>query len=316
MAQQLTNILLETGTNELELIEFTIKSLDQDGNEIINYFGINVAKVREIIKAPKITDIPKTNSNIEGMVNLRGKVIPMINLPKWLNLKVNGTLNKVIITEFNDVINGFLVNDVSRIYRISWENVIQPEEMTKGSDNSCITSVVKMDDKLILMLDFEKIIGDIFPESYFKPENIQLEAKGRDRKVLIAEDSPGIRKMVISAIQKGAYKTIEAENGSIALNILMDFYAQLKKSNKKINDFIDVIITDLEMPLIDGSHLIKKIRNLPEFDPIPIVVFSSMASDEMKLKIKKIGADDFVSKPQLPKLVEILETLINNRRGK
>ncbi len=316
MSQQLTNILLETGTNELEFIEFYLFSEDENGNEVENHFGINVAKVREIIKAPEITDVPKTSPYIQGMVNIRGKVIPMINLPKWLNIKNSRPLNKVIITEFNEVVNGFLVNEVTRIYRISWKDVMQPEELAQADDNkNCITSVVRIDDKLILMLDFEKIIGDIFPGTYFTAENeIGFSELAKGRKVLIAEDSPGIRKMLASTLSKVGYKTIVADNGKVALKYIMDSYREVLKNKKDITEFLDAIITDLEMPLLDGAHLIKKIRELPEFEKIPILVFSSMASQENKNKILNLGADTFISKPELPRLVNILEEHIQKRR--
>ncbi len=315
MGQQLTNILLESGTNELEFIEFVLYSKEPEGEETVHYFGINVAKVREIIKAPPITDVPRSNPYIQGMVNIRGKVIPMINLPKWLNLENSRDLNKVIITEFNEVVNGFLVNEVTRIYRISWKDVMQPEELAQSDDKNCITSVVRMGDKLILLLDFEKIIGDIFPGTYFSAkEDITFIESAKGKKILIAEDSPGIRKMLVSTLKKVGYKVIEAENGSVALKYIMDSYREVIKNHKNIHEFLDAIITDLEMPLLDGGHLIKRIRELPEFEKIPILVFSSMASEENKRKILELGADIFISKPELPRLVNIIEEQIAKRR--
>jgi len=315
MQQQLTNILLETGTNELELIEFVIYSEDNEGNDIVNHYGINVAKVREIIKTPKVTEVPKTNPNVEGMVNLRGKVIPMINLPQWLNIKVTKPLNKVIVTEFNKVTNGFMVNEVTRIYRISWQDILQPDEMATSDEQNCITSVVRMGERLILMLDFEKIIGDIFTDTYFKAEKIEINNQMKNKRILIAEDSPGIRKMLLKTLEKGGFQVFEAENGKVALTKLMEYYEQVLNDKKHINDFVDVIVTDLEMPLVDGSHLIKRLRGIEEFKNIPIIVFSSMASEDMKKKIALLGADGFVSKPELPKLIDIISKLILKRQN-
>ena len=315
MAQQLTNILLETGTNELEIIEFLIYVENDKGEEVPQYYGINVAKVREIIKTPTVTDVPKTNPNIEGMVNLRGEVIPMINLPKWLNLKTTRKLTKVIITEFNEVVNGFMVNEVNRIYRISWQDVMQPSELSGAENQNCITSVIRMGEKLILMLDFEKILGDIFPDTYFKAGDIEVKTGVKGKKILIAEDSPGIRKMLIKTLEKGGYKVIEAENGKVALTKIMEIYAEVLNEGKDVNDFLDLIITDLEMPLIDGSHLIKKVREIKEFNKVPIIVFSSMASEEMKNKIKALGVDAFISKPELPRLVDLSSNLILQRKN-
>jgi two-component system chemotaxis response regulator CheV len=311
MSQQLTNILLETGTNELELVEFMIYPKATPDKP--RYYGINVAKVREIIKTPSIVTIPKTNENIEGIINLRGKIVPTINLAKWLKLDTDRPLSRVIITEFNQVVNGFLVNAVTRIHRISWNDVMQPEELTKGDEENCITSVVKIDEKLILILDFEKIIGDIFPDTYFKLDTIEVKETHVGKKVLIVEDSNLIRNMVHDTLKQGGYEVIEASNGSAAFDMLMNFHKKVINGEGNIHDYIDVIVTDLEMPLMDGSHLIKRLRELPEFHDIPVIVFSSMASEEIIRKVKEIGADTFISKPELPKLVQLVADFIDKR---
>ena len=311
MGQQLTNILLETGTNELELVEFMIYPKSTPDKP--RYYGINVAKVREIIKTPTIVTIPKTNENIEGIINLRGKIVPTINLAKWLKLDTDRPLSRVIITEFNQVVNGFLVNAVTRIHRISWNDVMQPEELTKGDEENCITSVVKIDEKLILILDFEKIIGDIFPDTYFKLDTIELKDSHIGKKVLIVEDSNLIRNMVHDTLKQGGFEVLEATNGSKAFDMLMNFHQKVSNGEGKISDYIDVIVTDLEMPLMDGSHLIKRLREFPEFHNIPVIVFSSMASDEIVRKVKEIGADSFISKPELPKLVHLISDFIEKQ---
>ncbi len=311
MTQQLTNILLETGTNELELVEFMI--YPKSNEEKPRYYGINVAKVREIIKTPPIVTIPKTNDNIEGIINLRGKIVPTINLAKWLKLDTDKPLSRVIITEFNQVVNGFLVNSVTRIHRISWNDVMQPEELTKGDDESCITSVVKIDDKLILILDFEKIIGDIFPDSYFKLDTVEINEAHIGKKVLIVEDSTMIRNIVHDTLKQGGYEVLSAPNGSAAFDMLMEFHKKVTNGEGKITDYIDAIVTDLEMPLMDGSHLIKRLRELPEFHNIPVIVFSSMASDEIIRKVKEIGADTFISKAELAKLVNLVADFIDKK---
>ena len=207
-----------------------------------------------------------------------------------------------------------MVNEVTRIYRISWQDILQPDEMAASDEQNCITSVVRMEERLILMLDFEKIIGDIFPDTYFKAEKIEINNQMKNKRILIAEDSPGIRKMLLKTLEKGGFQVFEAENGKLALIKLMEYYEQVLNDNKHMNDFVDAIITDLEMPLVDGSHLIKRLRGIEEFKNIPIIVFSSMASEDMKNKIVSLGADGFVSKPELPKLVDIIAELILKRQ--
>ncbi len=306
-----TNILLETGTNELEIVEFFIDESLDNGKTKRHFFGINVAKVREIIKAPPLTDIPKSDPNVDGMIDLRGEIIPMINLAKWLDIKTD-SLTKVIITEFNNVVNGFLVTDVSRIYRISWNDVMQPSQLAQSKTKNCITSVVRLDEKLILILDFEKIVSDIFPEAGFKEvEEIKTKQKKYSgKRVLIADDSPAIRDIMKKSLEKVGFEVISCMNGREALEKLQYYLERSKKENRKMTDYIDVIVTDLEMPEVDGAYLVKYLRNLPEFDPIPIVVFSSMASEANKRKLYSIGANKFLGKPELSKLIDVMDELL------
>ncbi len=296
-----TNILLESGTNEFELVEFLI-----EGKDKVHNFGINVAKVREIIRTPKITEVPKAHPCIEGITDLRGKIIPMINLPKWLEIETEKPLSKAIITEFNEAINGFLVNNVTRIYRINWKDLMQPDELNYEDKKNCVTSIAKIDDKMILILDFEKIVGDIFPELYFTPEKTQLKKVDRKIKTLIAEDSSVIRKLVNKALEDAGYIVSVANNGEEAFHQLLQILDKAKRENKSVKEYIDVLITDLEMPKMDGAHLIKKIREIPEFDDLPIIVFSSMCSEENRRKLLSLGANDFISKPEVKILQEAI----------
>ena len=297
-----TNILLETGTNEFELVEFLV----EEKNGKTHSFGINVGKVREIIKTPKIVDVPKAHPCVEGIADLRGKIIPMINLPKWLELETDKPLEKVIITEFNNTTNGFLVNNVTRIYRISWKDLMQPEELNYEDKKNCVTSIAKIEDKMILILDFEKIIGDIFPELYFTEEKTTLKKIDRKIRTLIAEDSTIIRKLVNNALKDAGYIVSVASDGESAYNQLLEILKKAKEQNRSVKDFIDILITDLEMPKMDGAHLIKKVREIPEFDDLPIIVFSSMGTEENKKKLMKLGANDFISKPDVNILQEAI----------
>ena len=297
-----TNILLETGTNEFELVEFLV----EEKNGKTHSFGINVGKVREIIKTPKIVEVPKAHPCVEGIADLRGKIIPMINLPKWLEIETEKPLEKVIITEFNNTTNGFLVNNVTRIYRISWKDLMQPEELNYEDKKNCVTSIAKIDDKMILILDFEKIVGDIFPELYFTEEKTTLKKIDRKIRTLIAEDSTIIRKLVNNALKDAGYIVSVASDGEAAYNQLLEILKKAKEQNRSVKDFIDILITDLEMPKMDGAHLIKKVREIPEFDDLPIIVFSSMGTEENKKKLMKLGANDFISKPDVNILQEAI----------
>jgi two-component system, chemotaxis family, chemotaxis protein CheV len=188
-----TNILLESDTNELEIVEFRVDELDSRGKLIPCHYGVNVAKVREIIRLPQLTKALNTSDSVEGMIKLREKVIPVLNLSKILN-KFTGDLlaDRVIVLEFNNVMVGVLVHSVSRIYRISWKNVEAPSSAVYSDQ---VTGLVKMDDRIILVLDFEKIVAEFCASSALRPlaPEQMLESAGVDRSsktILVADDSP------------------------------------------------------------------------------------------------------------------------------
>ncbi len=285
---------IEAGSNEFEMIEFII----YDGDEP-NYYGINVAKVREVIKTPDITPIPKAHPCVLGYSDLRGKIIPMINLPKWLGIESNKPLSKVIITEFNQRHNGFLANDVTRIYRLTWNELIQPSEMEADDKKNCITSIVRLENKMILILDFEKIMGDIFPEMFFQEEKNVIEKIDKELKILVAEDSGIIRSLIDKALKKAGYTVYTANNGQEALNKLKMLKSEAQNSGKNLTDLIDVIITDLEMPVMGGENLIKNVKQDEELSKLPIIVFSSMGLEENIRKLKALGANEFINKPDV-----------------
>ena len=297
---------IEAGSNEFEMIEFI---LDDAG--VPNSYGINVAKVREVIKVPKITPVPKSHPCVEGFADLRGNIIPIINISRWLGLNSKQTLNKVLITEFNQTYNGFLVNDVTRIYRLTWNEVLQPTEMEADDVKNCINAVVKMEDKMILILDFEKIVGDIFPESFFKEEKNVIDSVNKELKILIAEDSGIILKLIDKALKKAGYKVYTASNGKIALDKLIELKNEAAEKGEPLSNFIDVVITDLEMPVMGGENLIKNMKEDKVLSQLPIIVFSSMGLEENVRKLKALGANEFINKPDVNILGEAIKNVLN-----
>lgn len=292
-----TNILLETGTNELEIVVFTVGG---------NTYGINVAKVEKILKMPELSEVPKANPAIEGLFQYREKVIPLINLEKYLSLKPSSDPEKdrTILTTFNGVFTSFHVHTVSRIHRISWENVETPDS-DSVSYNEAVTGVVRFNEKIILLLDFEKIIFDISPHNSLTTDVDNSERMSENvrnnKKIVVAEDSTMLRQMLIDTLTKAGYSNLEVfKNGKDAWDYLNE-----NKNNPDLKP--ELLITDIEMPQMDGHHLTKLTRNEAEYQELPIVIFSSLINDAMYNKGLSIGASEQISKPQILKLVHILD---------
>ena len=198
-----TNILLENGTNELEVLEFTIGS---------NHYGINVAKVREIINYQSVTPVPNSHPDIEGIFMPRDKMITVINLPTHLNLpeSANPATDMMVITNFNKLDVAFHVQTVCGIHRVSWADIIKPDSTLNGDDNGIATGIIKVNGKLVIILDFEKIITDISPETGLKVSDVDnMPARDRsDSPILIAEDSPLLSKLITDCLKKAGYTSL------------------------------------------------------------------------------------------------------------
>lgn len=306
-------ILLETGTNELEIVEFRIDELDNKGNVVPCYFGVNVAKVREIIRLPNLRKVVNSNAAISGMIKLRDQVITLIDLSMALNKNTEGLCaDRVIVLEFNRIIVGILVHSVSRIYRISWENVEPP---VRAIHDANITGVVKMEDRIILILDFEKIIGELSSSEALNTPSEELmlahpTVNRAEKTILVADDSKFIRNTICGSLRLAGYQVVEAENGEEAWEVVNSMRAECGKGGAPITDLLNLIITDIEMPRMDGLHLTALIRKESALDQIPVVIFSSLASEDNKARWKDLGASDILTKPDLPNLVEKADSLV------
>lgn len=312
MAITQSKILLESDTNELEIVEFRIDEVDWHGNVVPCHYGVNVAKVREIIRLPQISRVVNAKPGVEGMIKLRDKVITIINLAKVLGKETGDMVaDRVVVLEFNNLMVGVLVHSVSRIYRISWKNV-EPPSRSVHSDQ--VTGLVKMDDRIILVLDFEKIVGELCSESALKPleDSVLLESAVASRvtkTVLVADDSVFIRNTMCSALRGAGYKVEEAEDGSIAWEIIQKKIEQSTREGCDIRNLISLLITDVEMPQMDGLHLTSLVRKTDAVKDIPVVIFSSLASDDNRRKWVNLGANHILTKPDLPNLVKVADQL-------
>jgi two-component system, chemotaxis family, chemotaxis protein CheV len=282
-------ILLESGTNELEIVEFCVNGM---------HCGVNVAKVREIIKKPELSSIVGSPQTVAGMMTLRDNVLPIIDLAQILGQHSDKLADKIVVLEFNKVVIGALVNSVSRIYRISWKNVEAPSAMAGGS---YVTGLVKMEDRIILILDFERILAEFFQEGAVKTVDDQtlLTHDGSNKKILVADDSAFIRSQMSSTLRGAGYTVEEATNGEEAWN-----YIDRKLADGSFD--IDAIITDVEMPKMDGLHLVTLIRGKEALSKLPVYVFSSMASVDNIRKWENLAIDRVLTKPDLPMLLDIL----------
>ncbi|MBQ9234312.1 MAG: chemotaxis protein CheV [Lachnospiraceae bacterium] len=295
-----TNILLESGTNELEVLEFVIRG---------NHYGINVEKVREILTYQEVTPIPNSHPCIEGIFMPRENIITVIDLFQALGFdNENKKNNFFIVTNFNSLNIAFDVEQVLGINRVSWTDVVKPDSSVSGPGAGVATGIIKNPDSLLIILDFERIVEEICPETSLKMSQVESlgERERNDIPILIAEDSPMLSRLIKDSLNMAGYtKLIMKNNGQEA----WDYLAELKKNNG-VDYGAKCLITDIEMPQMDGHHLIKRIRETEGLKHIPIVIFSSLINDDMMRKGNLLGANDQISKPEIGKLVGVLDNLV------
>jgi two-component system chemotaxis response regulator CheV len=296
-----TGILLESGTNELEILQFRV------GN---NFYGINVAKIREILSYEAPTPVPNADPRIEGIFMPRDEVISVINLAECMNMvHPQETSNDMyIVTNFNKLNAAFHVNAVMGIHRVSWSEIIKPDSTINAAGAGMATGIIRIDDKLIIILDFEKIVSEINPESGLKISDVE-QMRGRARNespILIAEDSALLSKMIVNCLEQAGYTNITTtDNGQECWN-------KLRASAKRgtIDEDVACVITDIEMPQMDGHRLTKLIKTDEELKHIPVIIFSSLVNDEMRRKGEQLGANAQLSKPEIGQLVEAIDSLL------
>ncbi|WP_101843717.1 chemotaxis protein [Halobacillus sp. Marseille-P3879] len=291
-------ILLESGTNELEIVEFSIGE---------NRFGINVIKVKEILNPSAVTKIPHSHSSVEGIIEIRGDVVPVLNVAHALGFEKsdNPDQDKFILAEFNQTKIVFHVHTVTQIHRISWESIEKPGKMYQGLDTQ-ITGVIKKDEDMLLLLDFEKIVADINPESSVHAEQIQElgERERSNKNILIAEDSPLLRSLLQETLEEAGYVHTNCfEDGKEAYEHLLN----LAHEGKEILKEYQLIITDIEMPQMDGHHFTKLVKEHNQLQDLPVIIFSSLITGDLKHKGEKVGADAQISKPEIVNLIQTID---------
>ncbi len=298
-----TKILLENGTNELEVLEFKL-----DGNA----YGINVAKIKEIINYQEVTPVPNAHPSVEGIFMPRDTMITAIDLKNCLQRGVSEPGGLFIITNFNKLDIAFHVDSVVGIHRVSWRDIINPGSTVSTTEAGISTGIIKFEDRLIIILDFEKIVTDINPETGLKMTEIDELGK-RDRNelpILIAEDSPLLNKLIVDSLHRAGYvNLIHTENGQQAYDVIEEC-----KREGTLKEHVQCIITDIEMPVMDGHRLTKLVKSDDETKDIPVIIFSSLVNDEMKKKGESLGADAQLSKPEIGNLVKVIDDLVLNTK--
>lgn len=288
---------LRVGTNEMELVDFRIMRYEDD--EVYEgIFGINVSKVREIIRLPKLTEIPGVAEFIEGIFDLRGVVIPVVSLGRWMGLIEPPDLEdekRVIIAEFNNILIGFVVNEAKRIRRINWKD-IEPASFSSGVgalDKSKITGVTRIeDDAVLLILDLESVVMDL---GLYAPPTANLEEtqKGFSGLVLLLDDSATARKIMNEALSDMGFEVVEAHDGEDGLRQLEVLYTQY---GAEIFNKLRLIVSDVEMPRMDGFHFASRVKEDERFKEIPIIFNSSISDHFSELRGKDAGGEGYLVK--------------------
>ncbi|MDE6852097.1 MAG: chemotaxis protein, partial [Lachnospiraceae bacterium] len=292
-----TGILLESGTNELEILEFRVGE---------NYYGINVAKIREILSYQTPTPIPNSDPRIEGIFMPREDIISIIDLCEVMHLpKKDSTEGDMyIVTNFNRLHTAFHVHGVAGIHRVSWADIIKPDSTINSSagGEGMATGIVRIEGKLIIILDFEQIVATINPETGLKASDVEhMVGRARnDAPILVAEDSPLLSRMIVNCLQQAGYVNVTVTNNG------QECWDQLREYQVSgaLDKRVSCVITDIEMPQMDGHRLTKLIKDSSEFHHIPVVIFSSLVNDEMRRKGEQLGANVQLSKPEIVSLVE------------
>ena len=284
------------GANRLEILLFSLGKTSQN-NEREETFGINVFKVREVMHIPEITHAPDMPPGVKGMISLRGAMIPVVDLAHFCNLEATEPPNILIVTEYNRNSQGFLVNSVEQIIRMEWSDIKVPPPMMANQHGGLITAVTELKDKRIVMvMDVEKVLAETMPSA---DEDALFENMGQARieaTVLFADDSSVARKQIARTLDQLGITHISSRNGVEAWDRLKEIALRAEALGKPVSDFISAILTDIEMPEMDGYVLTKHIKSDPRFNNIPVIMHSSLSAKANITIGKSVGADDYVGK--------------------
>jgi len=293
-------------TSVLGLMEFTMAG---------SSFGINVAKVTEIMRRCPITPMTHSHPCIEGVFKPRGKIITVISLPRYMELpeSENPEQDMFMLTNFDNVNAAFLVHTVEAMHQIKWSDVEKPSAIIYGGMDSVITGTVKIGEKLVTIIDFEKVLFDINPETGLQLSEVKLMgARERSEKpIVIVEDSVFLKRMILQALEMAGYTNVTSfDNGQDAWEYLERVRNECLENKMRVETKVTIIITDIEMPRMDGHHLTKLVKSDDFLNKIPVLVFSSLVDEAQQAHGESIGVNAHLSKPQIGSLISTIDKWI------
>lgn len=308
--------VLQVGSNEMELVDFRIYK-QEDGHVYEGIYGVNVAKVREIINIPKLTELPGSPEYVEGIFDLRGVVIPVVNLAKWMNITTPDSRTikpRVIITEFNNILIGFIVHEAKRIRRINWKDIEPASFSVKAGgafDKTKITGVTKIEnDDVLLVLDLEAIVEEL--GLFDVNTEVFNNAEKYSGLALILDDSATARKIVKETMTKMGFTVIEAKDGEDGLSKLEEIAAQY---GRMLKDNLKIIISDVEMPRMDGFHFASRVKSDERFKYVPIIFNSSISDDFSNMRGAQAGGEAYLVKFDANKFHDEISRVIKSHLG-
>ena len=297
------------GTNKLEILMFTL-GIDSVSSRR-EVFGVNVFKVREVLRTPTITRAPEMPAAVQGMVSLRGKLVPVVDLAKYAGITVTKQPDIMVVTEYNGQTQAFLVEAVDTILRIDWSAMRVPPQMLAGKTAGLVTAVTELPDgRLVMMLDVEQLLADTTQqdqEAVFKNINSTLPP---GRTVLFADDSSVARNQIVRTLDAMAVKHIATANGAEAWQELTRLADMARISGRQVRDAVQLVLTDVEMPEMDGYMLAKRIKSDPRFNGVPVIMHSSLSGESNQQLGRSVGIDEYVSKFEPLKLAAAISRIL------
>ena len=298
------------GTNKLEILLFTLGTDQRTGRR--ETFGINVFKVREVMRTPAITAAPEMPSSVEGMVSLRGVLVPVVDLAKYVGIGADTPRDIMIVTEYNGHTQGFLVEAVDTILRLDWAQMRVPPDMLVANMGGLVTAVTELPgNKLVMMLDVEKVLSETTRyDDEFMFQNIEpLAQEHGEHTVYFADDSSVARKQITRTDALGV-RYVSSVNGRAAWEELKKVAAYAESSGRKVKDLVSLVLTDVEMPEMDGYILTKSIKSDPRFEGVPVIMHSSLSGMSNQSLGKSVGVDEYVPKFEPQRLAATLRRLL------
>lgn len=298
-------ILLESGTGELEILHFTVKGV---------HYAINVVKVKEILHINNLSKVPNAHPAVPGISLIRGEVITIVDMTYVLEGARNENINKsmILVCEFNKLKVAFAIDEVLGISRIKWDQISKPSDITA---NSLVIGNINLNNTIIMLLDFEKIVMDISPSTGItEARMVDVVKKDRSKvKMILADDSPMIREVLKNTLLGAGFKEMRFfDDGQQALDFIMKTKALFGEDYSK--EF-HILITDIEMPQLDGHTLTRRIKEDPVLKTLPVIIFSSLITGDLRHKGESVGADAQLSKPEVGNLVELIDAIVQKNYG-